>query len=515
MENKNYLNLKEQKELRDSEINENESGNFLELPESDNEGFLFAEKNLDIANNIENDENKSIDNKDSKEDILGENEDEYIALIEGLENELLIEQYITKSLKKDSSFNEEINKLKIELNRKNNKLEQLKSINKKQENTLREFQNKLKKEINKKAMNNKVIINSENNINLNTKNIKEVSKNEAINNTIKIKDSALINVLNKMNLLKKENEELKKKIYQNESSFNYSHNINSNYEDSSQKNIEKIKFLQNEIKLLNKQLIEHNKCIEDQNIVNKEYNSLKNELKLLKMNNQTIKNKIKDFEKKILNIEINDINNNSVMNYNINDLTIKRNSNMNLNGTNKRQSSVRNPVFSRTTPKSQNKNLLPIISIQPLVSNTSNYLYKQNNNKSILSEDFIKKIKKYFNNENEFNTFINKVNNIEKNGRNENDISDNINYYKLKKYKTKINTLNKKNLINFDGKENDNNVKKMNYKLETLNDENKLQNKKIEELEKHLDNIRNIGKEKDNEITLLLNKVNSMKNELK
>ena len=51
------------------------------------------------------------------------------------------------------------------------------------------------------------------------------------NNAIKLKDSALINVLNKMNSLKKENEELKKKIYQNENNFNCSHNNNSNYQN--------------------------------------------------------------------------------------------------------------------------------------------------------------------------------------------------------------------------------------------------------------------------------------------
>ena len=48
-------------------------------------------------------------------------------------------------------------------------------------------------------------------------------------------------------------EELKKKIYQNESSFNCSHVANPSYEDSSQKNMEKIKFLQNEIKKLKKE----------------------------------------------------------------------------------------------------------------------------------------------------------------------------------------------------------------------------------------------------------------------
>ena len=129
---------------------------------------------------------------------LWENDDKYIAMIEGLEDELYIEKYITKSLKNDANFNEEVNKLKLDLTNKNNKLEQLKSINKKQETTLNEFRNKLKKENNKKSMNNKVIINDENN----NSNIREVSKNEVINNAIKNKDSDLMNVLNKMNLLR-------------------------------------------------------------------------------------------------------------------------------------------------------------------------------------------------------------------------------------------------------------------------------------------------------------------------
>ena len=129
---------------------------------------------------------------------LWENDDKYIAMIEGLEDELYIEKYITKSLKNDANFNEEVNKLKLDLTNKNNKLEQLKSINKKQETTLNEFRNKLKKENNKKSMNNKVIINDENN----NSNIREVSKNEVINNAIKNKDSDLMNVLIKMNLLR-------------------------------------------------------------------------------------------------------------------------------------------------------------------------------------------------------------------------------------------------------------------------------------------------------------------------
>ena len=212
------------------------------------------------------------DNEIMNQNILGENDDKYIAMIEGLEDELYIEQYITKSLKKDSDFNEEVNKLKTELNNKNNKLEQLKLINKKQENTLIEFRNKLKKE---KTMNNKVIINNENDIKLKNNSLREVSKNEAMNAGIKNKDNDLTNALNKMNLLKKENEDLKKKIYQIENNYNYNHNNNPNYEDSTQKNLEKIKLLQTEKRLIEKHLLEHNKCIEEQNLINKEYNTLK------------------------------------------------------------------------------------------------------------------------------------------------------------------------------------------------------------------------------------------------
>ena len=359
-------------------------------------------------------------------------------------------------------------------------------------------------------MNNKVIINNENNINLNIENINEVSKNEAVNNGIKEKDSALVNIINKMNALKKENEELKKKIYQNENNYNCFHISNLNNEESSQKNNEKIKFLQNEIRLLNKELMEHNRCIEEQNKANKEYNNLKNELRNLKLNNQDIKNKIKEFEKKILNIEIIDINNNNSLMIN-NNLTIKRN---NLNIINKRQSSVKNPTFSLTIQKTQKENILPIISIQPILPNSYNYLNHQNNgNKSILNEELTRKIKKYFgNNVKDFYTLINKINDIEK-GNNSEDNS--INYYKLKKYNTQIGTLNKVKTMKYDGKDSNENMKMMQYKLETLNDEYNLQNKKIEELKKNLDKIKNVGKEKDNEIMKLRNEITSMKNALK
>ena len=489
-----------EKEINSESVS-HQSERSLDDEEAPQEEYTEPHQNQDLTDKneemIENENNEFVN-----QNYLGEGDDKYIAMIEGLEDELYIEQYITKSLKKDADFLEEVNKLKAELVNKNNKLEQLKAINKKQENTLIEFRNKLKKE---KTMNNKVIINNEN-TNKRNHNIKEVSKNEAINNAIKNKDSMLTNVLNKMNSLKKENEELKKKIFLIENNFNSNHNNNnSNYEDSTQKNLEKIKFLQTEKRLLDKQLLEHNKCIEEQNLINKEYNNLKEELRLLKINDQEIKSKIQEFEKKILNIEINDINSINIMNNNISNLIPKKKNHHNI--SNRRTASVRNTTFSKTLPKVQNKNLLPIISIQPLIPNVSNYI---NNNKSILSEDFLKKIKKYFSdNESDYFNFIEKINSIENNLNNDNPFA------KLRKYNTQVGILDKINLLNFEGKENEGGIKIMNYKLNLLKDENMQQNKKIEELNKHLNNIKNIEKEKDNEINALLNKINSVKNNLK
>ena len=116
---------------RSMDDNEDQPENNLNPGETPN----IPDKNKD---NIRN------ENEMLNQNGLWKNDDKYIAMIEGLEDELYIEKYITKSLKKDANFNEEVNKLKLDLTNKNNKLKQLKSINKKQETILIEFRNKLK-----------------------------------------------------------------------------------------------------------------------------------------------------------------------------------------------------------------------------------------------------------------------------------------------------------------------------------------------------------------------------------
>ena len=59
MSEEDYTNLKDEKELKDSELNENESGNSLENLENDNDEYFSAgPPNLDISNKIESDEGR-------------------------------------------------------------------------------------------------------------------------------------------------------------------------------------------------------------------------------------------------------------------------------------------------------------------------------------------------------------------------------------------------------------------------------------------------------------------------
>ena len=119
--------LKDEKELKDSNLNDlhgNESEDSFEMQEGDRPGYSTPEPNNNSFMKKFGIDNQNLDNNIDSKEIIDKNEDEYIAVIEGLENELLIEKYITKSLKNDSSLDEEINKLKSELNSKNIKLEQ-------------------------------------------------------------------------------------------------------------------------------------------------------------------------------------------------------------------------------------------------------------------------------------------------------------------------------------------------------------------------------------------------------
>jgi hypothetical protein len=145
--------------------------------------------------------------------------------------------------------------------------------------------------------------------------------------------------------------------------------------------------------------------------------------------------------------------------------------------------------------------LLPLISSQ----NCSN-----NQNESILTDSFTKKIKEYLDNdEEEYNTLINKITNIE----NRRKIIETKHKSELKQFNSQIVSLNEQfQLLNCDKKGTNSNIRVLKYKLNTIKGDNKQHSKKLIELKKELQEKINISKEKDYEISLLIGQINSLRN---
>ena len=113
---------------------------------------------------------------------------------------------------------------------------------------------------------------------------KEIIIYEAINIVIKIKEKAINNALIKMNILKKENDSLRRELYKND---DYSNNLG--LEDNTNENKRLLEKYKDEIKVLNNQLEEHKKCLRERNSLEKEHLQLKNRLQELKKNIKNMK----------------------------------------------------------------------------------------------------------------------------------------------------------------------------------------------------------------------------------
>ena len=120
----------------------------------DNEGVkayekwykAYRDRKQAVENKQNNETNEKTENKKYK------SESEYIAQIEQLENELQLEKYINHQLS-SANVDEEVTKLRNELQQKKLTLEHLKKANKKQESALLLLQQQYKKENKKKELN--------------------------------------------------------------------------------------------------------------------------------------------------------------------------------------------------------------------------------------------------------------------------------------------------------------------------------------------------------------------------
>ena len=162
-------------------------------------------------------------------------------------------------------------------------------------------------------------------------------------------------------------------------------------------------------------------------------------------------------------------------------------------------------------PKTNNKNkkgiILPLISSQTINPSQNQ---NQDQNESILTDEFKKKVKEYLDNdEDESMALIEKISNIEKSRK----MIENKHKNELKQFNTQIKTLEEQfKLLNSNSKGSNSNIRVLKNQLNTLRGNNRLDAKKFYELKKELQSTIDVSKEKDYEISLLIGKINSLKN---
>lgn len=451
--------------------------------EEENEEEEEESNNNQIENEKDEKKNQNNDNNTNKENEI-KLKSEYIAFIEGLENELELEKNINNKLK-DNYNSDEIQKLKSDLKEKTTMLNKLLSTHKEQKTALSLLTKQLDKE-NKKRLKKKIRIKniSIRNDDDTDRSIEETSKEQAINIVLNVKNKELSAALKKMKALKSENEVLKKLLYENE---DYNNNIN--IEDKTKEINEKIEKYNDEKNILVKQLKIHKKCIEEQKEYNDKYDNLKEELKDIKKNIQNVRGEtlklINDNQKNIFpnnNLYLGSLSQNSIL-------------------TNNTSSS---PNIHITKNKIRNRNnngglILPLITSQTI---------EQNQNESLLNDSFKKRIKDYLNDEDEYFNLIDKINSLENNRK----LIENKHKTELKQFNTQIATLNEQfQILNGDSKSSNCNIRILKYKLNTIKGDNKIQIKKFNDLKKELQTKINLSKKKDFEISLLTGQINKLR----
>ena len=506
-----YRNKRRKSQLQNEEDEENEEEEQQDENE-ENEEIEDNSANINNAHNInyiKNISSKNNNNNKAKEktknieerhenDILislkkSKKATEYIAQIEELENELHLEKGINNKIK-NGIKDEEILKLKNDLNQKNLMLEKLISTNKKQKTALSLLSKQLDKE-NKKRLRIKSPVTF---LNTERSEMTEI-KPDAVDIVLKVKDKELSNATIKMNVLKIENDGLKKLLYENE---DYNNNINM--EDKAKEMNDKIQKCNNEKNLLIKQLKIHKKCIEEQAQYKEQYDNLKLELK------QT-KSKIHDIISQTFGMISNNKKNEK------NHLYLGMHSQDDINKSNSNRynyNTISTPNIHSKKIKIKNQKKINIIDsnkkkgiLLPLISSQN---YSNNQNESILTDSFIKKIKEYLDNdEEEYNTLINKISNIE----NRRKLIETKHRSELKQFNSQIVTLNEQfQLLNCDKKGTNSNIRVLRYKLNTIKGDNRQHSKKLIELKKELQEKIILSKEKDYEISLLIGQINSLRN---
>ena len=421
--------------------------------------------------NNDND-NKNITNNSNKEEK--KTHSYYLSIISNLESEIELEKNKIMPKVEKTKLDEQYELLQNELNKKEEMLKKLQSTNKKQKKALDSLTNRLNEE-NNKNKENKLIDKEEKAFKSNERKKIKWEENKELDNATKI-----------MKELRMENISLVKLLFENK---DYTDNINLGNLNKEMK--EQLEKKIEEKRLLTEQLKSHLECKEEQKKLKEEMKTLINQLKDIKSKTQDKKEKIEELELKL--------NKNYVPYFSLDNFTLINKINQN---------------------KNQNKKSIKLnISTPNIHKNKINY--KNPDNKKlklplilpkeelILTEEFYKKIKKIFNNnEKEYNNLIQKIKSLETKkkkteNRNRNEINEKI---------SRLNSLDEKyKIMNLDEKYSVYNSHILKNKLNVFVTNNQKILRKLKELKKELQNKKNISQKKNGEISQLQNQIKNIK----
>ena len=388
----------------------------------------------------------------------------YQILINQLKEEILILKKNNNKMEK--SFEEDYENLKNKLNAKISLLNKLISTNKKQKNSYESLSKRLEQEEIKQNKIKEKYLNS----------MEFLKQKDFLTSEIdkRLDKSTLI-----MRELRMENQELLKKLDDNE---DYADNLN--FEIQKKEIKEQLRQKNNEINILIKLLEPHIVCKEEQKKLNEELNTLNTQIKNLKKN---IKKNIKK------------INENNKENFIVSNKLKSSFSKSNTKKLMNLNKSTPN-VYLNKNIKNENNNILSL----PIILNKNNQ-----KEETILSKEFYEKVKNEFKgNEVEYNFLIKKIKSFKKNrNKNEKKKKNEIN-----EQNWKIDSLDEKfKVMKLENKHSDFSTKMLKFKLNNLWKINKQEFKKLKEVEKDLENVKNIMKNKNDEISKILQQINSIR----
>lgn len=477
--NSNYLPIINQKELLKDQLTEETNNIKKEINTTDlnfeEEEEGGEDEEGEEEENEQEDNEKDNNNHNSSEIDCKHKESEYIAHIEELENELQIEKQITKTIQSDPIIEKEILNLRKELEEKTIKVTKLKATNKRQQQALSTLEKELESQIEKGNSINHYPSKHQNKM---TKKLKV--KVDPVDILLKVKDKELNNALTLIDMLSKDNDQMKSILY---SSLDYYSKME--IIDNGKIKKDQLSKINKEIQLLTKQLEEHKTC----KLITKDYNFnlriIQSELKETKSEHTYLKKRLNDLE------------------------------------FNQKQISALY-LAEKLTPSSKHKKKNKEISSV----NTSNIIEKRNNTESrsqakiknisinstpqlkLFSQEERKELKSKFSNIEEYEEFMNKINQMEKyktalEPKHKNEI---------RQITTKIEELEKQiDRLNEKCKENESQNRIYTFQINESKNNQKMLQKRWNEFQKQLDGIRNVTKEKEQEIKLLTHQLNSLR----